>query len=323
MKNPVISVIVPVYNMQRCIHRCVDSLLVQTFTDFEVILVDDGSTDGSGIICDEYARKNSRVHVFHKPNEGASSARNFGINNARGEWITFCDADDYVFPNWLENYSLDFTDGVQLIQQGADADHDEFYYHGNPSARCGFEYQGGPVGYILNLFQARMTGYSWVKAFRTDIIRNNNLLFDKRIRLKEDEIFLLRYLPFVSVVKSFDRQGYFYFVPDWGNKYVLGGRETISFKNAYCDAILDLVNVCGYDSKLAFYFNSMVDEQMKIFAYSTKVEYFSRIRNLIHKCYDDCNLFYTLKWLVHNDRTSILSYPALLAHSFLRRFLNK
>ena len=92
-----ISVIVPVYNTEKYLRRCVDSILSQTFANFELLLIDDGSKDASGAICDDYAANDPRVRVFHKQNGGVSSARNFGIDNARGEWISFVDADD-----WLE-----------------------------------------------------------------------------------------------------------------------------------------------------------------------------------------------------------------------------
>lgn len=92
---PQISVIVPVYNAEKTLHRCVDSILAQTFTDFELLLIDDGSTDKSGLIVDEYAEKDSRVRAFHKENEGASSARNVGIQQAVGEYSIFLDADDF------------------------------------------------------------------------------------------------------------------------------------------------------------------------------------------------------------------------------------
>lgn len=97
--NPRISIIVPVYNTERWLHRCVDSILAQTYTDFELLLIDDGSNDNSGAICDEYAIKDKRVKVFHKSNGGVSSARNLGLDNARGEWITFVDGDDWLEPN--------------------------------------------------------------------------------------------------------------------------------------------------------------------------------------------------------------------------------
>lgn len=92
----IISVIVPVYNKIEYINKCLDSVLSQTYSDLELLLVDDGSTDGSGQVCDEYARKDSRVRVIHKPNGGASEARNLGITEAKGDFIGFIDADDYI-----------------------------------------------------------------------------------------------------------------------------------------------------------------------------------------------------------------------------------
>ena len=94
--RPKISVIVPVYNTEKYLDRCIQSILAQTYTDFELLLVDDGSTDSSGAICDKYAEQDSRVRVFHKENGGVSSARNQGLDNAKGEWITFVDSDDWV-----------------------------------------------------------------------------------------------------------------------------------------------------------------------------------------------------------------------------------
>ena len=102
MEKPLLSVIVPVYKAEKYIHRCVNSILNQTLKSLELILVDDGSPDNSGAICDEYAKKDSRVKVIHKENGGAASARNTGIKEARGEYIGFCDADDYLNCNMYE-----------------------------------------------------------------------------------------------------------------------------------------------------------------------------------------------------------------------------
>ena len=93
-----VSVIVPVYNTEKYLNKCIDSILAQTFTDFELLLIDDGSTDNSGFICDEYAEKDKRVKVFHKENGGVSRARNLGIDNAQGEYLSFIDSDDYIRP---------------------------------------------------------------------------------------------------------------------------------------------------------------------------------------------------------------------------------
>lgn len=97
-----ISIIVPVYNTEKYLSACLDSILTQSFTDFELLLVDDGSTDKSGEICDEYAQKDSRIRVFHKENGGVSSARNLGIEEAVGDYLHFVDADDIVLSGAYE-----------------------------------------------------------------------------------------------------------------------------------------------------------------------------------------------------------------------------
>ena len=121
---PQVSVIVPVYNVEKYIHRCVDSILDQTFRDFELILVDDGSPDNCGAICDEYAAKDSRVRVIHQANGGLSAARNAGIDwafaNSNSEWLTFIDSDDWVHLDYLKClYEAVITYGVLLSQCGA------------------------------------------------------------------------------------------------------------------------------------------------------------------------------------------------------------
>ena len=91
-----ISVIVPVYNVEKYLNKCLDSIISQTYTNLEIILIDDGSTDNCGKICDEYASKDKRIKVIHKENAGVSSARNYGIQCATGDWIMFVDSDDWI-----------------------------------------------------------------------------------------------------------------------------------------------------------------------------------------------------------------------------------
>lgn len=114
MAVPLISVIIPVYNVENYLARCVDSILNQTFTDFEVILVDDGSTDSSGMICDEYAATDARIKIIHKENGGQSSARNAGIKYSKGAYISFVDSDD-----WISN---DYLDHLYMLIQKNNAD---------------------------------------------------------------------------------------------------------------------------------------------------------------------------------------------------------
>ncbi len=112
---PVISVIVPVYRAEKCLSQCVDSILAQTFQDFEILLIDDGSPDQSGALCDEYAAHDSRIRVFHKENGGVSSARNLGMAQAVGTYIAFADSDD-----WMEPEELEVLHGL-IVEHGADS----------------------------------------------------------------------------------------------------------------------------------------------------------------------------------------------------------
>ncbi|WP_329844973.1 glycosyltransferase family 2 protein [Veillonella atypica] len=108
-----ISIVVPVYNVEKYLSRCIESLLAQTYKNFEIILVDDGSTDNSGELCNQYEREHKVIRVIHKENGGLSDARNCGMNDARGSYITFVDSDDYIHPLYLELL-------VKGIQKGAD-----------------------------------------------------------------------------------------------------------------------------------------------------------------------------------------------------------
>lgn len=114
--RPSISVIVPVYRAETYLYKCVESLLAQTYHDFEILLIDDGSPDKSGILCDEYAAKNDRIRVFHKVNGGVSSARQYGLDNARGEYVIYADPDDWVEPDMLEElYKIAKTANADVV----------------------------------------------------------------------------------------------------------------------------------------------------------------------------------------------------------------
>ena len=117
--SPKISVIVPVYNVEDYLPRCIDSILAQDYEDFELLLIDDGSTDKGGHICDGYAKHDVRVRVFHKENGGVSSARNLGLDNAVGEFVAFVDSDDYVESAYLSDLVSDMTRefGTDLVIQ--------------------------------------------------------------------------------------------------------------------------------------------------------------------------------------------------------------
>lgn len=115
--NPDISIVIPVYNAEKYLSRCIDSILAQSFENFEILLIDDGSKDSSPIICDKYTKIDARVHAFHRSNGGAAAARNFGIKNSTGEYLMFVDADDYVYKDFLKiMYTWAVTKKCDIVQ---------------------------------------------------------------------------------------------------------------------------------------------------------------------------------------------------------------
>jgi glycosyltransferase involved in cell wall biosynthesis len=144
-----ISIIVPVYNAEKYLSQCIDSILSQTCADFELLLIDDGSSDNSGKICDEYARKDSRIQVFHKENGGVSSARNFGIDKAQGEWIAFVDSDDWLANNFLE----------QMLDKALESNVDAVF------CNCYYVYENETVQKIIYTENAVIDGNNMLKRF--------------------------------------------------------------------------------------------------------------------------------------------------------------
>ena len=214
MSDSLISIIVKVYNSEKTLNRCIDSIFGQSYRNFELLLINDGSKDCSGEICDKYARKDSRVKVFHKENGGVSSARNVGLDNARGEWITFCDSDDTVTAEWLQN-AASICSGKELVVQG--------FYPSNPegfNTSGKFEKSDLPVVQGLSyLYKCSAFGYVWNKMFLGRVISEQAIRFCSDLTFKEDEVFSLQYCVYISRIQFSDKQGYYYNVPDWDNKY--------------------------------------------------------------------------------------------------------
>lgn len=199
-----ISIIIPIYNAEKYLGRCVDSILSQTFTDFEVLLIDDGSPDSSPAICDEYAKRDPRVRVFHKPNGGVSSARNLGLDNAKGEWITFIDADDYITKDLLYDYILD-SDSSDLVIQGFS--HNKDFDVSLPNQILDGE---DLIDKFIDI-DSEIKGFVWNKLYRRDIIKNNNIKFDENISMIEDLLFNIIFVKHCKSVRILNKINYVYF----------------------------------------------------------------------------------------------------------------
>lgn len=223
---PKISVIMPVYNAEKYLNRSIESILNQSFQDFELIIVNDGSTDSSASICQEFANKDSRIKFLSQSNSGVSVARNKGIEHAMAPWITFCDADDFVYPHWLETFNSQINNGYDLICQGIRTDKPTDY--DDNSFERSYDYEGNNADFLDSLFHHSLMGYVYLKAFRTQLLKEHSIRFCPSVRLQEDNLFVYQYISFCTKCISINSVGYHYFVPDWTGKYSLPVRESIS-----------------------------------------------------------------------------------------------
>ena len=178
-----ISVVVSIYNMEEYLYKCVESLLNQTYQNYEILLIDDGSADNCGKICDEFEAKEEKIKTVHKQNGGVSSARNCGIKQAKGEWIVFPDPDDWVEPNYLQ----------KLIDIQIKNDEKEMEYLMYP-----------------NYF----SGYSWNKLYSLNLIIKNNLFFDEELGMIQDLHFNVRYFQFCNKIAYDPEPVYHYVIHD-------------------------------------------------------------------------------------------------------------
>lgn len=204
---PLVSIIVPVYNAEKYLNRCIDSILSQTMTDFELLLIDDGSKDNSGRICDEYSEKDARVRVFHKPNGGVSSARNLGLDNAKGKWITFVDADDRCSCNYLEHLLSKVDDDTDLIISYA-----VICDSTGEKAEVYPEYRVNATNFERLFVDSDMHWHTspWAKLYRASIIYENSLRFNEMMHIGEDADFLFSFMLITDKIYVSSDTDYYY-----------------------------------------------------------------------------------------------------------------
>ena len=204
-----VSVVVPVYNAEGVVSRCVDSILAQSYTDFEVLLVNDGSTDNSGAICDNYAQQDGRVKVIHQENSGVSAARNAGLKAAQGEWVTFVDSDDMVLDCFLEALviAVNRDERIDLAYCGyAIIDGSTSIKTYRSATYIGKEQLHDVLSSTKLLYRCS----PWAKFFRRSIISDNGLQFDTNLTISEDRLFLYQYLIHIRGVAVTSTVGYLY-----------------------------------------------------------------------------------------------------------------
>lgn len=217
-----ISVIIPVYNVEKYLKQCLDSIVQQTYSNLEILLIDDGSTDGSGMICDQYEREDSRIRVFHKKNAGVSVARNYGLEQAKGTWILFVDSDDWISVNTISYAwnAIGETDDICFIGYTKTEEDGQKTIPVNPenvkrvvvekADFLGLEFQ------ILNrdrdtvCDREKIKLSSPCKLYRRSLIENNHIRFPEQLPNGEDGVFNLYAYRYARRGVALENELYYY-----------------------------------------------------------------------------------------------------------------
>lgn len=209
--RPLVSVIIPVFNTENFVRECIESILRQKLTDFELLLIDDRSTDSSYSICKEYEAKDPRVRAFLNPRKGVSSARNYGISLARGQYVNFVDSDDWVDPEYLSDFfNQPFPEGNGIvIESGAQ----EFADH---TFLCEYYWQDRIIASDLSdaIIRFNILGNAspWGKLFERNLIISKGISFPEELSYNEDHIFVLDYLSYVDYIILSSKMRYHYII---------------------------------------------------------------------------------------------------------------
>lgn len=306
------SVVVPVYNVEKYLHECVDSILSQSFKDFELILVDDGSKDSSGDMCDEYAGSDARVKVIHKENGGQSTARNRGIEVASGEFAIFLDSDDIICDkDFLQDvYNAAANNDVVVFRYCK-------YYADGRVDNCGIDLSNidcsDKVNFVAQLVKRDAFFCScWSKATRMSILKNNNIVFDESLSCEDmdwyfnvvskAERFTVIDKPYVyyrqrenSVTSSFKKKSitdYIYTIDKWWNVFdmIEDGNEREVMLSAlaklYCNLLISYSKHMGKLKdcrKKIFSFKGLLSYSMN--PRTSKISKFSKMFGLGFTCF--------------------------------------
>ena len=303
----IISIIVPVYNVEKYLSRCIDSILSQTFTDFELILVNDGSPDNCGKICDDYATKDNRVKVIHKENTGVSDSRNKGLDIANGRYITFCDSDDYVDDDWLERlykgtirYDVDsYSMNFRCVNEDKDIESSSEFAEKLSEVTSDEE----AVQYLLFDILGGGCGWAiWTRLFKRSIIEKYSIRFCQTCgNYAEDMAFVLEYA--VNCCKFYTESycGYNYYQR---KNSMMGTSHNIIKLNEVSESAHHVIQFLAthYGTRFKTYFPVLFFRMMR-------TEYFKLLNNnAILTLPDEINKIENQKWFRKMNRKVIRSY---------------
>lgn len=261
---PIVSVIIPVYNAEQYLANCLNSVLSQTLYNFEILLIDDGSLDKSGEICNRYAECDNRIRVFHKENGGVSSARNLGLKNAKGKWLTFLDSDDELMSDALEYLVKIANSQSDLVLAGYDTINCQT---GVVKSTSDFPFVSKKLcrdSAIKLMYRSDFyLCFICSKLYKNSIIKKNNLYFDETIYYSEDRLFVIQYLSNCKNFIQYSTKSIY--------KYYIRGSGAMS----------SLVKTFNYKSVTGFYATLLMYKSISEI-YTTKKNIFYAVEDVIN-----------------------------------------
>ncbi len=273
MKMPLISVIVPIYNAEAFLSRCIDSILSQSLTDFELLLINDGSQDNSGQICEQYSKRDNRVKVFHQENKGVSNTRNVGVRHASGIYSIQIDADDYVDGDMLyDMYTHAKKSNADVVIAG---------YYIETGSNSVFKTQNTEddrFSCMQRLLEGRLHGASWNKLIRHSIYIDNNIRYPDGITFCEDLVTMLQVVYNATTISSLSK-GYVHYVQH--NNSAIAVRGEKSFNSLF--NVLKIINAKFGDlavlEKSIQHFKVFVLGEMFLYGSYARHEYAERFKD--------------------------------------------
>lgn len=238
--SQLVSVVVPVYNTERYLSRCIDSIMMQEYTNIEIILVDDGSSDKSSAICDEYAQKDARIKVIHKKNGGVSSARNAGLDVAKGTYVCFVDSDDVLLQNGIGDLYRTITETQSQYATGRITSDPNLSCAEYPSQVSVIDLSIEPQKFLESI---TMPGsYSpYAKIFVLDVFNANGLRFDENLKCSEDALLVRQYLKHCQKIAAISCFVYFYNISNENSLSKKGYPDFALYYSKKMEALTELV----------------------------------------------------------------------------------
>lgn len=237
--TPKVSIITPIYNAEKTLHKTIKSIIAQTLQDWELLLIDDGSTDTSSKICDVYATEDKRITVIHKYNEGVAMARKIGIDMAKGEYSIHVDADDWIEPTMLEElYDKAKTENADVVIA------DYFVNTGGRqtvSKQCPASLE--PVRVLTDMFTGRLFGALWNKLIRTELYRTCNARFFLGINYCEDLLICVQLLQHVDLKIAYLPKAFYHYVSNDASITRNFTRRTYEMRIRFKDKLVELLSI--------------------------------------------------------------------------------